>query len=259
MLLGAHLNRAAPLVAAGETGSQVVQLFLSGPRSWAPPKPRGDEEELRRSEVEVFVHAPYLANPASLNPDVRARTRLCLQAQASAAAAVGARGLVVHGGHPTADGTVADGIAGWLDVLDGWEPEVPLLIENTAGGKAAVARRFEDFARLLDAVRGAGHRVGVCFDTCHGHAGGEHLAGAVERLTAFAGRVDLVHVNDSRDAFDSGRDRHANLGAGHVDLDALVEVVASAKCPAVVETPGGTSGQAQDLLLLRRRLGVAPV
>jgi deoxyribonuclease IV len=252
--LGAHVERADPLGAAAATGSTVVQVFLSGPRSWTPPRRRGDEDALAAADVEVFVHAPYLANPASLNPEVRARTRSCLQAQATAAAAVGARGLVVHGGHPTGSGTVRDGIAGWLEVLEGWEPAVPLLVENTAGGSAGVARRFEDFARLYDAIDAAGHHVGVCLDTCHAHAAGEALAGSVDRLVRFAGRVDLVHVNDSRDGFGSARDRHANLGQGTIDVDDIAAVVAAAGAPAVVETPGGHRAQALDLSTLRSRL-----
>jgi deoxyribonuclease IV len=255
LLLGAHVDRPDPIGGALATGSETVQIFLSPPRSWAAPKTRGDEEAVAESGLAVFVHASYLANPASLNPEVRAKARVHLQQQCSAAAKVGARGVVVHGGHPTGAGEVADGIAGWLEVCAGWEPEVPILIENTAGGNAAVARRFENFARLLEALRGAGHEVGVCLDTCHAWAGGEELSGVAERLVRFAGAVDLVHVNDSRDGFDSGRDRHANLGEGMAPLGEIVEAVAAAACPAVVETPGGYEAMRHDVEVLRERLG----
>lgn len=256
MRLGSHVSRSAALTEGLACHSDVIQVFLSPPQSWAPPKPAATDEALRTSGMEVFVHAPYLANPASLNPEVRAKARTCLQVQTQAAASVGASGLIVHGGHPTGAGTVADGINGWLEVLHGWEPAVPILIENTAGGNAAVARHFDDFARLLDSLRTAGHRVGVCLDTCHAHAGGEPLAGVVERLVAFAGAIDFMHINDSKDTFDSGRDRHENLGAGQCDLDEILEAVAAAECPAVVETPNGVEAQAADVQLLRERLGV---
>ena len=256
MRIGSHVSRSSALEEARSCHSDVIQLFLSPPQSWAPPRPSPTDALLLNDRLEVFVHAPYLANPSSLNPEVRTKTRACLQAQTAAAATVGASGLIVHGGHPTGSGTVADGIAGWLEVLHGWTPAVPILIENTAGGKAAVARRFDDFGRLLDALRGSGHNVGVCLDTCHAHAGGEDLCGVVDRLVAFAGAIDFMHVNDSKDAFDSGRDRHENLGAGTCDLDAVVEAVKVAGCPAVVETPNGVAAQAQDVALLRRRLGL---
>lgn len=253
MILGAHVDRPDVLSAAAATGSQVVQIFLAAPRTWATPKPRGDEDSIRASGILVYAHAPYLVNPASLNPEVRAKSRRALIEHSNAALAVGAQGLVVHGGHPTGAGTVEDGIRGWLEVLSGTDLPVPILIENTAGGNAAVARRFDAFARLHDALISAGHRIGICLDTCHAHAGGEDLATACDRLMAFAGRIDLVHANDSRDVFDSGRDRHANLGDGFCGFDAVADVVAKAGCPAVVETPGGVDAMRRDVDALRGR------
>jgi len=251
MVLGAHVERSEVLAAAETTGSHVVQIFLAAPRTWATPKLRGDEDAIRESGLLVYAHAPYLVNPASLNPDVRGKSRIAIVEHSHAALAVGARGLVVHGGHPTGTGTVEDGIRGWLEVFDGLELPVPVLVENTAGGNAAVARRFDAFARLHDALTTAGHRIGICLDTCHAHAGGEELATACDRLLAFAGRIDLVHANDSRDVFDSGRDRHANLGDGFCGLDAVAEVVKRAACPAVVETPGGPEAMRKDVDALR--------
>jgi deoxyribonuclease-4 len=253
MLLGAHVERSSVLEDAERTGSEAVQIFLSAPRTWAAPRLRGDEESLRTSGLLVYVHAPYLVNPASLNPEVRARSRQAIVEQAEAALRVAAKGLVVHGGHPTGSGTVEDGIRGWLEVLEGLELPVKLLVENTAGGNAAVARRFDAFARLHEALTWAGHDIGVCLDTCHAHAGGEELLGMCDRVRAFAGTIDLVHANDSRDPFDSGRDRHANLGDGACGLDAVAAVVAAAGCPAVVETPGGVDAMRRDLEALRGR------
>ena len=93
-----------------------------------------------------------------------------------------------------------------------------------------MARRLERIARLWDAIGQAkgGDTVGFCLDTCHAHAGGEELVGLVDRVKAITGRIDLVHANDSRDAFDSGADRHANFGDGEVGTDALAEVVRTA-------------------------------
>jgi deoxyribonuclease-4 len=254
MLLGSHVPREKAIDNARERGAEVLQIFVSAPQTWAAPKPRGDEELLRSCGLPVFVHAPYLANPASLNPDVRLRTRESLRTQSVAAAAVGARGLVVHGGHPTGVGSVEDGIRGWLEVLKELELSTRILIENTAGGNAAVARKFDDFARLLGTLRDAGHDVGVVLDTCHAHAGGEDLEGVVQRLVSFAGAIDLMHVNDSKDTFNSGRDRHEALGKGQCSSEALVAAVAAARCPSVVETPGGTQEQRDDVLWLRQRL-----
>lgn len=256
MLIGSHVDREKPLQGAKQRGADVVQIFLSPPQSWAAPKTRGDELELAVSGLPIFVHAPYLANPSSLNPEVREKTKRCLQEQTKAASIIGALGVVVHGGHPTGSGVVQDGINGWLEVLEGWEPECRILIENTAGGKAAVARRFEDFKRLLDALRGANHNVGVCLDTCHAHAGGEELANCAERLMRFSGGIELIHLNDSKDDFDSGRDRHENLGSGRCSLENLLQVVKTAGTYTVVETPGGVKEQSDDVALVKREVEI---
>jgi deoxyribonuclease-4 len=63
-----------------------------------------------------------------------------------------------------------------------------------------------------------------------------------------------VHANDSRDAFNSGADRHANFGEGEVPTDALAELVRQAEVPVVVETPGGRDGQAADIAWLKENV-----
>ena len=119
-----------------------------------------------------------------------------------------------------------------------------------------MARRLERIERLWEAISSAegSDKVGFCLDTCHAHAGGEELVGLVDRVRAITGRIDLVHANDSRDGFNSGADRHANLGAGLADAEAIAEVVRIAGAPVVVETPGGREGQAEDIAWLRSRL-----
>ena len=77
----------------------------------------------------------------------------------------------------------------------------------------------------------------------------------VDRVKAITGRIDLVHANDSKDAFDSGRDRHDNLGHGMIDPELVVAVVRAAGAPVVVETPGGVDGQARRHRLPARSLG----
>jgi deoxyribonuclease-4 len=79
--------------------------------------------------------------------------------------------------------------------------------------------------------------------------------GRVDRVKAITGRIDLIHANDSKDPFDSGRDRHDNLGRGQIDPDLVVAVVRAADAPVIVETPGGVEGQSADIALLRDRTG----
>ena len=164
-----------------------------------------------------------------------------------AAAAIGARGLIVHGGHVNKADDPAVGFDNWRKAIEACDLKLPLLIENTAGGDYAMARHLDALDRLWSAIGEYG--VGFCLDTCHAHAGGNELETVVEKVRAITGRIDLVHANDSRDAFDSGADRHATFGQGRIDPSVIADIVRAAGCDAVVETPA--EGQAADLDYLR--------
>lgn len=254
MRIGAHVRDDEPLTAANERGAEVVQFFLSDPQGWKAPKPHPRAEQLRTGPVEVFVHSPYVLNVASLNNRIRIPSRKAVVQQARAAADVGASGVIVHGGHVTKEDDPGEGVANWRKLFERQAGEggfdVPVLIENTAGGGNAMARWLDSLARLWDAVGEFG--AGFCLDTCHAHAAGEDLTGIVQRVRAITGRIDLVHLNDSRDEFGSARDRHANIGSGLIDPELLVAVCAEADAPVVVETPG--AGQAADIEYLRSAL-----
>ncbi len=256
MRIGAHVDPAEPLAEAAARGADLVQFFLTDPQAWTDPKDRPDAEALIASDVDVYIHAPYRINVASSNNRIRIPSRKLLFRHATGAAKVGAKGLIVHGGHvESADGLDA-GFDNWRKTFAFAADEggfaTPVLIENTAGGDNACARRFDALARLWDAV--GEYEVGFCLDTCHAHAGGEDLLDIVERVKAITGRIDLIHANNSRDGFDSGRDRHDNLTAGEIDPELIVAVIRAAGAPALVETPGGADGQTADITYLRERL-----
>ncbi len=249
--IGAHVRTADPLAAARETGSDCVQLFLSNPQGWKKPEPRDDAEALRASGLPVYVHAPYLVNLASANNRVRHPSRQILQHTCTAAAEVGARAVIVHGGHVAEPDDLDAGIARWRKALEQLETDVPVYLENTAGGDHALARHFDVIARLWEAIGDLD--VGFCLDTCHTHASGEELAGSAERILAITGRIDLVHANDSRDPAGSGRDRHEHIGEGEIGTDAIVEVIRTAGAPVICETK--LDGVAGDIARLRAALG----
>jgi deoxyribonuclease-4 len=250
MRIGAHVDSADPLGAAVSRGAEVVQFFLTDPQSYAAPVPRPDADALLAAEVEIYIHSPYRLNVATTNNRIRIPSRKLLLQHAQAAADLGAKGLIVHGGHVDGPDLEA-GFANWRKTFayaqeSGGFP-LPILIENTAGGDNACARRFDALARLWDAI--GEFDAGFCLDTCHAHAGGEVLLGIVDRVKAITGRIDLIHANDSRDSFDSGADRHDNIGKGQIDPELIVAVLRAAGAPAVVETPA--DGQAEDIEFLR--------
>ena len=252
VLIGAHVRDQEPLGAAAETASGVIQIFVGDPQSWKPPTPRPDSERIRTSGIPVYVHSPYVVNLASDNNKIRLPSRKILQATCDAATLIGALGVVVHGGHVGNNGDVSEGVDRWRKALDELQTEMPILLENTAGGERAMARYWDDIARLWDVI-GNDPRMKFCLDTCHTHASGEQLADSVDKVRAITGRIDLLHCNGSRDSEGSGRDRHQNfslLGTDNsVSPKMLVDIVASANAPVICETPA--EGLASDVSFLR--------
>ncbi|PKV79970.1 deoxyribonuclease IV [Nocardia fluminea] len=256
MRIGAHVRDESDPIGFGEKlGAEVVQMFVVDPQSWDKPQPHPKAAEILASPIDVVVHSSYQINVASLNNRLRMPSRNAVAQQAKAAADLGAFGLVVHGGHVRSDAELDTGIDNWRKLFERQQDKggfaVPILIENTAGGNHAMARHFDSIARLWDAVGDYG--AGFCLDTCHAWAGGEELVGVVERIKAITGRIDLVHLNSSRDEFDSGADRHANFADGTIDPQLLAEVCRTADAPVILETPA--DGVAEDLAYLRENLG----
>lgn len=249
MLIGAHVGPKDPIAEAAARNADVVQIFLSNPQSYKKPNPREDAAELIASDLAIYVHSPYIMNPVSANNRIRIPSRKTLAQTMEAAEAIGARGVVVHGGHVEDDEDLSVGFDRWRKALDSFESSVPLLIENTAGGGNAVVRSLDNYGPLWEII--GEYNVGVVLDTCHAWAAGEDLETAVERVTAATGRIDLVHCNDSRDPHDSRRDRHTNLGKGMIPQDLILAVVRAADAPVVVETPDDDGGQAEDIAWLR--------
>jgi deoxyribonuclease IV len=249
VLIGSHVNQADPLAIAAAEDADLVQIFLGDPQSWKKPPPRDDVDELRASSLPIYVHAPYLVNLASPNNRIRIPSRKILQNTCDAAAEIGARAVIVHGGHVTQDDEPGAGFQRWRKGLEQLETEVSVYLENTAGGDHAMARHFDTIAGLWDAIGDKG--IGFCLDTCHAWAAGEALIDAVDRIKAITGRIDLVHCNDSKDAAGSGADRHANIGTGTIDPELLVAIVAAAGAPVVCET--APEGRKDDVAFLRDR------
>jgi deoxyribonuclease IV len=246
------------LRAAKALGMDHVQIFLGDPQGWKGPTfphPEGSAG-LRAVAAEIgvglYVHAPYVINVATTNNRIRIPSRKLLAQQVAAATEIGALGLIVHGGHVTKDDDPTAGYANWTKAVDQLELTIPVLIENTAGGDHSMARTVEGLTRLWSAVSHSG--VGFCLDTCHAWAAGIPLPDVASTVLGITGRIDLLHCNNSRDEFGSGRDRHTSLMNGNIPADDIVRTVAAAGAPVILETP--SDGQADDLALLRGGLDV---
>lgn len=261
-LVGAHVGQADPIASAKQVGADLVQIFLGDPQGWSAPQVDypGGAEALREAAadagVSLVVHAPYVLNVASLNNRIRIPSRKLLAKVMDLAGQIEAIGVVVHGGHVRAEDDPDTGFDNWRKAIEATPAPVPILIENTAGGQHSMARGTDKIARLWESVMQAdgGDQVGFCLDTAHAFAGGEELDGLAEKITAITGRIDLVHLNNSQGAFDSGQDRHAGIHAGNglipaVELGALA---AAAKSPIILETPG--EGHREEIAWVREHL-----
>lgn len=279
--VGAHVPVANGLtrgLAYGDrVGAEVVQIFASNPRGWAPSAGSPAQDAAFRDGCgqrgwPVFVHAPYLVNVASPTPATRHRSVEALRHALCRAGELGAAGVVVHSGSAVAGARYEQALAQLrellLPVLDAIPRRGPkLLIEPTAGGGMALAARVEQLGAYFAALDGH-PKLGVCLDTCHAWAAGHDLAargGLARTMTALTaavgrGRLALVHANDSRDPLGSLRDRHETLGAGAIGAAAFGQLFTArglAGVPVVVETPGQT--HAADIALLKRLRAEVPV
>ncbi|MCL2582311.1 MAG: deoxyribonuclease IV [Streptosporangiales bacterium] len=258
--VGGHFHGENPLDDAVAAKARTAQFFLGDPQGWKGPVIPGDPEEIKaayaEADVDVYIHAPYVINVASTNNRIRIPSRKLLDSHLKAAASIGAKGLIVHGGHVTGKDDPAAGVDNWVKAIERSERPLPLLIENTAGGDHAMARKLDALARLWEAVSEAagtsGGNLGFCLDTCHANSAGIDLADAVDAVKAITGRIDLVHCNNSRDKFGSGADRHANFETGTIDRETLAAVVRAAGAPVVCETP--LDGLAGDIAWLTGQL-----
>jgi deoxyribonuclease-4 len=277
MLIGAHVSPAGGLpnaIQRGlERGCQAIQIFNQSPRRWKPTAYSEDDfaafREARAGSPigAVLVHAVYLLNCASDDPELRAKSLASLVHSLRVGEGIGASAVVLHPGSAKA-GDVRSAIkrAGKtirqaLSESDG----CPLDLENTAGAGGTLGRSIDELAALLEAG-GEDERLGICLDSCHLFASGYDIrtpAGidaVTSEISAKIGleRVGSLHLNDSQAGLGSNRDRHANVGEGELGragCAAFLAAPAFEALPCVLETPGEDhEGPPKQEVALARRL-----
>jgi deoxyribonuclease IV len=277
MLIGAHVSMAGGLPNAIERGLErdcrAIQIFNQSPRMWRPTVFRSEDVEAFReamadSQIDaVLIHAVYLLNCASDDPEIREKSLLSLTHSLRMGHHIGACGVVLHpGSAKTGDTGAAVARAGETIREALAESEVcPLHLENTAGTGGTLGRSIDELALLIDAA-GGGERLRLCLDSCHlfasgydirSHAGMDALAGEISEKIGLE-RVGSCHLNDSQTPLGSNRDRHANIGEGELGESgcaAFLSAPALQDLPCVLETPGeNRSGTTRDEVQLAVRL-----
>jgi deoxyribonuclease-4 len=271
--VGGHVPVASSLAYARELAAETVQVFVANPRGWATPtgNPAQDEafrEACAAEAIPAYVHAPYLINFGSHTEATVERSVDSLRHSLRRGREIGALGVVVHTGSATggrersvALRQVREHMLPLLEELT-HDDDPFLLIESTAGQGSSLCSRAEDFAPYFEALD-AHPKLGICLDTCHIFAAGHDLTGpdgmrrTLDELVATVGpgRLKLVHANDSKDVVGAHKDRHANIGEGHIGEDPFRELLrhpATEGVPLVIETPGGKEGHAADVERLKK-------
>jgi deoxyribonuclease IV len=277
MLIGAHVSPAGGLPKAIERGLErdcrAIQIFNQSPRMWRPTVYRDEDIEAFRdamasSQIDaVLIHAVYLLNCASEDPDIREKSLVSLTHSLRVGHAIGACGVVLHpGSAKTGDPNKAVARAGETirEALSESE-ECPLHLENTAGAGGTLGRSIDELAALLETA-GASKRLRLCLDSCHLFASGydirsfDGMDAVIDEVEEKIGleRVGSLHLNDSQTPLGSNRDRHANVGQGELGKDGCAAFLSAPSLqglPCVLETPGvNRSGPSREEIQLAGKL-----
>jgi deoxyribonuclease-4 len=257
------------------TGAEVIQVFASNPRGWAMPEanPVADEEFRSKAaalDILTYVHAPFLINLGSPTVGTYENSVASTAYSLKRGADIGALGVVIHTGSAVDVNNVDNAWKqiheGMMPVLNALADDAPmLLLEPTAGQGQSLVKKLDDLTNYLKALE-YHPKVGICLDTCHVFAAGHDIAKkggmteTIDLLIEIAGaeRFQLVHANDSMDVCGALKDRHQNIGEGHIGLAAFQEMLdhpVMKNVPMVLETPGMEPEHGKEIAMLKRMRG----
>lgn len=277
MLLGVHVSIAGGIYEsvsrASALGCTVMQIFARDPRQWRRYRlKRADIREFRKRRAEsgiekVFIHIPYLINLATPDHDLFRSSITAYVQDMREARALGADYIVTHMGSHMKSGEkrglkkITTALNRILELTD--KSEVKILLENTAGAGSWLGYTFEHHKAVIDRIKDK-DRIGICLDTCHAYAAGYDLSSPrgysalIEEIDRTVGldRLKLVHLNDTRDALNSHRDRHAHIGEGNIGLTGFRRILTDKRLPHtafILETPKDSdTADALNLRVVRR-------
>ncbi len=278
--LGAHTPTSGGMakrsIAYAElTGAEVIQVFASNPRGWAMPEanPVADEEFRSKAaalDILTYVHAPFLINLGSPTVGTYENSVASTAYSLKRGAEIGALGVVIHTGSAVDVNNVENAWKqiheGMMPVLNALGDDAPmLLLEPTAGQGQSLVKKLDDLTNYLKALE-YHPKVGICLDTCHVFAAGHDIAKkggmteTIDLLIEIAGaeRFQLVHANDSMDVCGALKDRHQNIGEGHIGLAAFQEMLdhpVMKNVPMVLETPGMEPKHGKEIAMLKKMRG----
>lgn len=260
LLLGSHVSMSGKKMLLGASeealsyGANTFMIYTGAPQN-TRRKPieelnieAGTAHMKEHGMRKIVVHAPYIINIANTTKPATFRLGVdFLMSEIERTQALGVNQIVLHpGAHVGAgvDTGIARIIEGLNEVLE-VEGTVQIALETMAGKGTEIGRSFDEIARIIDGVT-HNDRLSVTFDTCHVHDAGYDIVGDLDGvLTEFdktigLNRIQVLHINDSKNERGAGKDRHENIGFGHIGFDALASIVhlkEFAEIPKILETP----------------------
>ena len=260
MLIGSHVSMSGKkmLEAASESaagyGANTFMIYTGAPQNTRRKKIEDLNIEAGKAHMEahgmsnIVVHAPYIINIANTVRDgVFEHGVEFLQEEIVRTEHLGAKQIVLHPGSHVGAGaeeginSIIKGLNETLSV----KQDVQIALETMAGKGSEVGRNFEELAKIIDGVEN-NERLSVCFDTCHVHDAGYDIVsdfdGVLEEFDRIIGvdRIKVIHVNDSKNPAGAHKDRHENIGFGHIGFDALNYIISHPEfreLPKILETP----------------------
>ena len=255
--------------------AEAIQVFTSNPRGWATPEPNPAADEEFRTKaaarnIATYVHAPFLINLGSPTEGTYKNSLNSTEYSLRRGKDIGALGVVIHTGSAVDASHVENAWKqiheGMMPILEALDEDSPsLLLEPTAGQGQSLVKKLDDLENYLKALE-YHPKVGICLDTCHVFAAGHDIAKkggmkeTLDLLVEIAGveRFQLVHANDSMDVCGALKDRHQNIGDGHIGVDPFKELLkhpATANAPLILETPGQEPEHGKEVALLKKLRG----
>ncbi len=272
ILLGANVSIAKTglLAAVQETIEYDANTFMIYTRSNRGGKARPieqfnrDEALALMAEHGIFdpvVHLSYLVNLASQKQETWEYGIDVLTEEIARVEYLGFRYIVMHPGSHVGEGEEA-GVARIIEALNhilSGDEKLWLCLETMAGDGSKVGNSLEQIAEIINGVKHE-DKLAVCIDTCHNYSFGYDVVndfdGFLEQFDRVIGldRLKVAHINDSKNPFESRKDRHANIGEGTLGKDAIYRIVhheALRGIPQILETPAGKYREEIDVLLDR--------
>ena len=193
----------------------------------------------------VVVHAPYIINLANDSDPVKYQFSVdFLQEEIERCKLLGITKLVLHPGSHVGLGVerAVKNISNAINMIK--NDSVVILLETMAGKGTEIGSKLEEIRDIINLVNDKSH-IGVCIDTCHLSDAGYDLVNFDEFLDLFDSIIGLdkigcVHINDSKNPSGAHKDRHENLGFGHIGYDVLSKIIYNEKLkeiPKILETP----------------------